>query len=275
MPGAPTDVDPLRVVRRPSGSGQGSVVELHPAAGVVLKKDAGTIIWRETLADGTEAVIKLYRRGLAGTWRGRLGSFRVANEFEALRALESLGERCVRPLFWGYGKSGGRDRGELLATEWMADCRPLDALLAADPEARRTLDLAPLWAMAGRLHDAGIYHGSFLARNILVRHGDDAPEFVLLDLPRWHRFPHGIRGTRMARYDLLFMAHTLRRSLATHDLQRWLAAYGMNADQQERFAASLKGFHNSGRLRRVIGAEFNLRAWLARARLATRPGARP
>jgi hypothetical protein len=274
MPGSPTHLESLRVVRRPSAPGRGLVVELRPAAGVVLKKDAGTIIWREALTDGTQAVIKLYRRGLAGTWRGHLRSFRVENEFEALRALESLGERCVRPLFWGHGRLGGHDRGELLATEWMPDCRPLDAILAADPEARRTLDLAPLWATAGRLHDAGIYHGSFLARNILVRRGEAAPEFVLLDLPRWHRFPHGIRGTRMARYDLLFMAHTLRRSLATHDLPRWLAAYGMNTDQQARFAASLKGFHNSGRLRRVIGAEFNLRAWLARARHSTRPGAR-
>ena len=138
MPGSPTHLESLRVVRRPSVPGQDLVVELHPAAGVVLKKDAGTIIWREALADGTQAVIKLYRRGLAGTWRGHLGSFRVANEFEALRALESLGERCVRPLFWGHGRLGGHGRGELLATEWMPDCRPLDAILAADPEARRT-----------------------------------------------------------------------------------------------------------------------------------------
>ena len=270
MPGTSTHTEPLRVVRRLSGSGQDETVELHPAAGVVLKEEPGTIIWRERLADGTEAVIKLYRRGLAEWWRGRLGSFRVANEFEALRKLESLGERCTRPLFWGYGNFGSHGRGELLATEWQGDCRPLDELLAADPDARRTLDLAPLWATVGRLHDAGLYHGTFLARNILVRGGAYAPQFILLDMPRCHIFPHGIRGTRMARYDLLFMANTLRRSLPADDVPRWLTAYGMSADQQSRFAADLRGFRNSGLLRRAIGAEFNLRAWLAKARYPSR-----
>jgi hypothetical protein len=266
MPDPSAHSGPLRVVRRLSGSAQCGVVELHPAEGVVLKQEPGTIIWRERLADGTEAVIKLYRRGLPEWWRAQLGSFRVANEFEALRKLESLGERCTKPLFWGYGNFGGHGRGDLLATEWQSDCRPLDELLATDVDARRTLDVTPLWATAGRLHDAGIYHGTFLARNILVRGGAHAPEFILLDLPRCHVFPHGIRGTRMARYDLLFMTNTLRRSLPADDLPRWLTAYGMSAEQQSLFAGHLKRFRNSGYLRRAIGAEFNLRAWLAKAR---------
>jgi hypothetical protein len=242
-------------------------VELHPAAGIVLKEEPGTLIWRERLADGTEAVIKLYRRRLAEWLRGRLGSFRVANEFAALPKLESLGECCTPPLFWGYGNFGSHGRGELLATEWQGDCRPLDEWLATDPDALRTLDLTHLWATLGRLHDAGLYHGTLLARNILVRGGADAPQFIVLDMPRCHVFPNGIRGTRMARYDLIFMANTLRRSLLpADDVPRWLTAYGMSADQQSRFAADLRGFRNSGQLRRAIGAEFNLRAWLAKAR---------
>jgi hypothetical protein len=274
MPDSSAHADTLRVIRRLSPSGQDETVELHPAAGVVLKEEPDTIIWRERLADGTEAVIKLYRRGLLEWWRGRLGSFRVANEFAALQKLESLGERCTRPLFWGYGNFGSHGRGELLATEWQGDCRPLDELLATNADARRTLDLAPLWATVGRLHDAGLYHGTFLARNILVRGGADAPQFILLDMPRCHVFPHGIRGTRMARYDLLFMANTLRRFLPADDVPRWLTAYGMSADQQTRFAADLRGFRNSGQLRRAIGAEFNLRAWLARVRNAARVNGR-
>ena len=268
MPDSSAHAGPLRVVRRRSGSGQDEAVELHPAAGVVLKEEPGTIIWRERLADGTEAVIKLYRRGLPEWWRGRLSSFRVANEFKALQKLESLGERCTRPIFWGYGNFGSHGRGELLATEWQSDCRPLDELLATDADARRTIDLTPLWATAGRLHDAGLYHGTFLARNILVRGAADAPQFVLLDLPRCHVFPHGIRGSRMARYDLLFMTNTLRRSLPADNLPQWLTAYGMSAEQQSRFADYLRRFRNSGLLRRAIGAEFNLRAWLARLRSA-------
>jgi tRNA A-37 threonylcarbamoyl transferase component Bud32 len=275
MPDPSAHPEPLRVVRRLSGSAQGDVVELHPDAGVVLKEEPGTIIWREKLADGTEAVVKLYRRGLPEWWRSRLSSFRVANEFEALRKLELLGERCTKPLFWGCGNFGSHGRGELLATEWQSDCRPLDELLATDADARRTIDLTPLWATAGRLHDAGLYHGTFLARNILVRGAAAAPQFVLLDLPRCHVFPHGIRGSRMARYDLLFMANTLRRSLPADDLPRWLTAYGMSAQQQSRFADHLRRFRNSGRLRRAIGAEFNLRAWLAGARHSAGLGARP
>ena len=146
----------------------------------------------------------------------------------------------------------------------------LDELLATDADARRTIDLTPLWATAGRLHDAGLYHGTFLARNILVRGAADAPQFVLLDLPRCHVFPHGIRGSRMARYDLLFITNTLRRSLPADNLPQWLTAYGMSAQQQSRFADYLKRFRNSGYLRRAIGAEFNLRTWLGRLRNAAR-----
>jgi hypothetical protein len=266
MPDRSAHPGPLRVVSRLSGSAQGGVVELHPAAGLVLKEEPGTIIWRERLADGTEAVIKLYRRGLFKWWRSHLSSFRGANEFEALQKLESLGECCTKPLFWGYGNFGCHGRGELLATEWQPDCRPLDELLATDADARRTIDLTPLWATVGRLHDAGLYHGTFLPRNILVRGGADAPQFILLDMPRCHIFPYGIRGTRMARYDLLFMANTLRHWLSVHDVPRWLTAYGMSAEQQPRFAGYLMRFRNSGHLRRAIGAEFNLRAWLAKAR---------
>jgi hypothetical protein len=48
----------------------------------------------------------------------------------------------------------------------------------------------------------------------------------------------------------------------------------MSADQQSRFAGHLSRFRNSGHLRRAIGAEFNLRAWLAGARASAGSGAR-
>ena len=93
MPGSPAHSDPLRVDPRVARAGHGAVVELHPAAGVILKEEPGTLIWRETLADGSEAAFKLYRRGLLAWLRCRLGSFRTWNEFRALQQLEALGLR--------------------------------------------------------------------------------------------------------------------------------------------------------------------------------------
>jgi tRNA A-37 threonylcarbamoyl transferase component Bud32 len=143
-------------------------------------------------------------------------------------------------------------------------------VLATDPERARELDLAPLWSIAGRLHHAGLHHGTLLSRNVLIRGEGDALEFILLDLPRFHRFPNDIRGTRMARYDLLFLANTLLRALPADDLPRWLSAYGMSDDQQRQFLVHLGRFRNSSRLRRRIGMEFNVRAVLAKGRPALR-----
>jgi hypothetical protein len=133
------------------------------------------------------------------------------------------------------------------------------------------LDLAPLWSTVWRLHDAGLRRGTLLARNILIRGEPDALEFLLLDLPRFHLFPYGIRGTRMARHDLV---HTVLRALLPNDLPRWLAAYGINDDEQAEFRANLRRFRNSSRLRRAVGVEFNVRALLASARHALRPAGR-
>jgi hypothetical protein len=170
----------------------------------------------------------------------------------------------------GHGQFGRYGWGELLATQWLPNSRPLEDVLVADPEAGRKLDLAPLWSTVGRLHDAGLRHGTLLARNVLIRGEPDALEFFLLDLPRFHRFPYGIRGTRMARFDLLFLANTLLRALPPDDLPRWLAAYGMNDGEQAEFRASLRRFRNSSRLRRAVGLEFNVRALLARVGHALR-----
>ena len=266
MPDSPAPAATLRVSPRVARAGHGAALELHPASGVILKQEPGTLIWHERLADGTEAVLKLYRRGFVAWCRCRLSAFRTWNEFRALRQLESLGERCTPPLFWGHGRFGRYGWGELLATRWLPDSHPLEDVLIADPEAGRKLDLAQLWSTVGRLHDAGLHHGTLLARNILIRGDADASEFFLLDLPRFHRFAYGIRGTRMARYDLMFLANTLLRTLPPDNLQSWLAAYGMNADEQAEFRASLARFRNSSRLRRAVGMEFNLRALLARLR---------
>jgi len=256
----------LRVQPRRSQAASGAVVELRPDAGVILKQEPGTLVWRETLADGSEAAFKLYRRGLLAWLRCRLGSFRTWNEFRALQQLEALGVRCTSPLFWSQGHFDRHGWGELLATEWLASCRPLDEVLAEESGAGTRINLEPLWTIVGRLHDAGFMHGTLLARNILVRGESAAPEVFLLDLPRFHRFPYPIRGTRMARYDLLLLIHTLLRSRPATEVPQWLTVYGMTAEQQAEFIAQMRRFRNSPRLRRMAGAEFNVRAMLAAGR---------
>jgi len=267
----------LRVRPRLSRAACRGVIELRPETGVILKQEPATLVWHETFADGSEVVVKLYRRGLPAWLRSRLSSFRSWHEFQALCQLESLGVRCAPPLFWGHGHFGRHGWCELLATEWLAGCRPLDEVLTEESGGGTKLDLDRLWSKIGRLHDAGFEHGTLLARNVLVRGEAAAPEFFLLDLPRFHRFPYPIRGTRMARYDLLFLAHTLLRARPAAEVPQWLTAYGMRDEQQAEFIAQMRRFRNSPRLRRMAGAEFNVRAVLAtgrqRLRLFGRRGA--
>lgn len=244
----------------------GPPVELHPEAAEPIKAEPGTLVWCERLADGTPACLKLYRRGLAAWCRGRLTGFRARRELEGLSRLARLGVACSPPLFWSHGRLAGHGFGELLATRFLPGCRALSDVLAGEPAGRPGLDLTPLWVTVGRLHDAGLRHGTLFARNILVRGTGTDAELVLIDMPRFHRFPRGIRGTRMARYDLLYLGHSLLRQLPDADPGPWLAAYGMAARERAAFAARLASFRNTPRLRRLLGAEFNARALLARAR---------
>lgn len=256
----------MNVVPRRARGGRGGVVQLRPASGTLLKEERGTLIWREHLADDSDAVVKLYRRGFPVWLRCRLTAFRCWHEFQALTTVEALGMRCTPPLFWAQGRFPGLGWGELLATRWVPGCRSLAEALAADPELCQSLDLAPLFAAVGRLHDAGVHHGTLLARNVLVT-GEAGPDgFVFCDMPRFHRFPYGIRGTRMARFDLLFLLNTLRAAATAANLSRWLSAYGMTKAERLQLTAQFSRFRNSPRLRRALGLEFNLRALGARAR---------
>jgi hypothetical protein len=271
MPGAAASAAPLRVQAQRDVGGRHVTVELHPGSSPWIKREPKSLIWREVLDDGTDAVIKLYRRGF-GTWcRSRIGGFRASREFRALHQLQSLGERCVVPLFWAHGHFDGYGWSELLATRSVADCEPLDQVLRNEKASGGPrIDLAPLWATVGRLHHAGLHHGTLLARNILVVRASGQPQFMFLDLPRFHRFPYDIRGTRMARYDLLFLTNTLLRGRPMDEVRPWLAAYGMSDEKLAQFVRDLRRFRNSPWLRRVRGLEFNVRAVVAGVRAALR-----
>lgn len=247
------------------GSFAGTTVQLHPGAGSLIKNEPGTIIWREALPDGTEAAIKLYLRGFGSWLRSRITAFRARREFKAMRTLEDLGIPCASPLFWAHGRFGPRGWGELLATRWIPDCRPLTAIVGRDADAAARPDLCPIFSAVARMHDAGLRHGTLLVRNILAQGDRTRPAFFFIDMPRSHRFPRTIRGTRMAIHDLLYMCDSLSPNFGQDHIRQWLTAYRMPEQDHGAFLAALASFRNTSNLRRLIGAEFNVRFLLANA----------
>jgi hypothetical protein len=217
------------------------------------------VIWRETLPDGTDAAVKLYLRGFGSWLRSRATAFRARREFEILRCLDAIGVPCASPLFWAHGRFGERGWGEMLVTRWVPDSRPLTAVVGRGPDGAMRPDLGPVFSCVARMHDAGLRHGTLLVRNILAQGGPADPRFFFIDMPRSHRFPRSIRGTRMARYDLLYFCDSLAPHFGPDDVRRWLTAYMMPESGHAAFLAALAGFRNTSRLRRLIGAEFNVR----------------
>jgi hypothetical protein len=100
-------------------------------------------------------------------------------------------------------------------------------------------------------------------RNILVKNYPERPVFVFIDMPRFHRFPRDIRGTRMARYDLMSLCEGLLPHFPEDTVLSGLSAYGIPESEKMGLLVQLKGFRSTAFLRRVLGAEFNVRIGMA------------
>jgi len=242
----------------------GVPVELNPTRGELIKGEPKTLIWREVVADGRQAIVKLYQRGLVVWWRSLTSSLRVKHEFNGLSLLQKFGIPCSVPLFWCHGHFGLYGRGEILVTEWVAKSRSLRNLLATRAEVSRSLDLSPLFADLARMHSVGLHHGFLRTKNILVKDYPESPVFVLVDMPRFHHFPRDIRGTRMARYDLMSLCEGLLQHFPKDKVLLWLSAYGMPESEKIDLVVRLKRFRLTKFLRRVLGAEFNVRSAMAK-----------
>lgn len=236
-------------------------IELHIPETGLIKNEPRTLIWREVLPGGLDAAVKVYRRSRAACM-SRRGAFRARREFDAMRTIEALGLPCSSALFWAHGRFGPLGWGELIATRWLEDCIPLSQVLSGNPGVH--VDLRPLMRFAATMHDAGVRHGTFLSRNILVKTCVSPPEFVLIDMPRFHHFPRSIRNTRMAAYDLMYLMDDVARFYPPETVSDWLQAYGMPESRQAKFVAALRRFKNTSRMRRIVGAEFNVRHVAAR-----------
>lgn len=259
---APSEL--LQVFPRGGRLPEGIRVELCPARGELIKDEPTTLIWRERLADGRQVVVKLYRRGLAVWCRSLTTGFRVQHEFDGLGQLEKLGVPCSVPLFWGHGRFGGYGWGEVLVTEWVAHSQSLRDLLATRSGVSRFLDLSPLFADLARMHRVGLHHGMLRTRNILVKTYPERPVFVFIDMPRSHHFLRDIRGMRMAHYDLMSLCQGLLPYYSEDQVLLWLSAYGIPESEKADHLVRFKRFRSTSFVRRVWGAEFNVRNGMAK-----------
>jgi hypothetical protein len=110
-----------------------------------------------------------------------------------------------------------------------------------------------------RMHRAGLHHGMLKTRNILVKNYPERPVFVFIDMPRSHHFLRDIRGTRMAHYDLMSLCQGLLPYFSEDQVLLWLSAYGIPESETVDRLAHLKRFRSTSFVRRVWGAEFNVR----------------
>jgi hypothetical protein len=205
----------------------------------LVKAEPRTLVWAEPLADGGRAFYKMYRRrGLLEPLRRLFVPYRAQREFWLLERLRACGVPTAQPLRWSQGTDRRHGRHQILVTREIPAARPLKDLLRAGPSVAP--DLAPLFAVARRMHEAGVAHGAFYAANIMVAVAPgEAPRFHVIDLAHGCRFSRGIVGTTPADYDLLDMLRSIERVMPIGGCERWVAAYGLGTDGTSRLLAKL------------------------------------
>lgn len=223
-----------------------------------IKRERRTVIWRTALADGRAVAVKMYRRGRFDRYRGLLAGFRVEREFDGLSHLEALGIPCSPPVFWSHGHFGSYGWCEMVVTEWVDQSQTLKELLPRLSNGD-TPDLSPLFRDLAKMHSAGVHHGMLRIRNVLIRNYPDNPTFVLIDMPRFHRFPGDIRGSRMAHYDLKCLCEGLFPYFSDDVPLSWLSAYGIAQSESMDLLANLKKFRSTSSVRKFAVAEFDTR----------------
>lgn len=207
----------------------------------LVKAEDRTLVWSEPLPDGTRAFFKMYRRrGFLDPLRHRFVPYRVEREFRLLERLHASGVPCTEPVRWSHGRDRHHGFHEILVTREIRSAVPLKDLIKADPAGAP--DLAPLFALARRMHAAGVAHGAFYAANVMVSVPAGNPaQFHLIDFAHGCRFPKDIAGTPPAEYDVLDMLRSIERVMSIDDRGRWVAGYGLGAEGTARLLAKLPG----------------------------------
>jgi hypothetical protein len=203
------------------------------------------------------------RRNFLDPLRHLFVPYRVEREFKLLTRLHECGVPCTEPISWTHGRNRRHGRHEILVTREVPSVVPLKDHLRGNPD--RAPDLAPLFALARRMHECGVAHGAFYAANILLSVPvQDPARFHIIDFAHGCRFFGSIVGTRPAEYDLLDMLRSVERVMPIMDRARWVEGYGLGADGTARLLAKLAGHRLEWPWRHIRRAETDGREFLAR-----------
>jgi len=228
-----------------------------------MKVDRGTVIfrWQPKAAD---VIVKLYGDMGAFNWlRKQVVGYRARREYRTLARLRDEGIDCGEPMFWATGRSKEHGLFEVVATREIPDAVTLaDELPRLDPEARVDV-LGRLFESLARMHRAGVWHGVFFVRNVLL--GNDRRVPRIIDLEKSVCFASDIRGSRMADYDLLCAVTSLFIVIGGGYARSALVRYGLDEAGIARIFAAVESTRWSKAARYRLRAEFLARGVLSRA----------
>lgn len=230
----------------------------------LVKVEDRTLIWSEPLPDGTRAFFKMYRRrGFLDPLRHWFVPYRVEREYRLLARLHASGVPCTEPIRWSQGRNRHHGWHEILVTREIPSAVPLKDHLRANPAGAP--DLAPLFALARRMHAAGVAHGAFYAANVMIGVPAGNPaSFHLIDFAHGCRFAKDIAGTPPADYDVLDMLRSIERVMPIDDRERWVLGYGLDAKETVRLLAKLPGHRLERPWRHIRRIETDAREFLGR-----------
>ena len=228
----------------------------------LIKAEPGTLIWAEPLPEGGRAFFKMYRRrNFLDPLRHWFVPYRVEREFRLLTRLRECGVPCTEPISWKHGRDRRHGRHEILVTREIPSVAPLKDYLRENPA--RTPDLAPLFALARRMHECGVAHGAFYAANVLLSIPvQESAAFHVIDFAHGCRFSRGVVGTRPAEYDVLDMLRSIERVMPITGRARWVEGYGLGAEGTARLLAKLAGHRLERPWRHIRRAETDTREFL-------------
>ena len=231
----------------------------------LVKVEDRTLIWSEPLPDGARGFFKMYRRrGFLDPVRHWFVPYRVEREYRLLERLHACKVSCAEPVRWSHGRDRRHGWHEILVTREIPSAEPLKDFLRSNPGGAP--DLAPLFALARRMHESGVAHGAFYAANVMISvPAGDPPRFHVIDLAHGCRFAKDIVGTPPADYDVLDMLRSIARVVPIDDRERWVAGYGLGAEGTARLLARLPGHKLERPWRHIRRAETDAREFLGRA----------
>lgn len=250
----------LDIQPRTRTGGPSAVLRADPSAGNLIKEERKTVVWRQSLPDGTPAVMKLYRHRKP-SWLERRGWYtgRAEREYRALCHAADHGVACSEPLFWAVGETGATGKYELLATREVAGASDMKDWLDQHPGAMPP-NLNSLFALIATLHRSGLQHGALLARNTLLA----GHAYALIDFPRSQHFGQSIEGRPAGWFDLKVLLQSLTPYLPDAPLVEGLAGYPRLPCSGETLVKSMRRQPLNNRRLNILHAVYTVQSGWSR-----------